>query len=170
MAYKWGFKKNNSLVAKVGKPTFFPALRSSNSRPRQLVGKKTTKQRIFVVFFFHIKNQRCVCVYIYIYIPGTQMTLVLVGKGRCFGGLTFKNRGSWGSRYTYIYICILYTYVHVYLWINTVSHCGTNVACVCVCVYRFLYLTYSVFRFIYLKICVSDRDKKKRSGRMWMSR
>ena len=35
---------------------------------------------------------------IYIYIPGTQMTLVLVGKGQCFGGLTFKNSGHLGSR------------------------------------------------------------------------
>ncbi len=31
-------------------------------------------------------------IYIYIYIPGTQMTLVLIGR---FGGLTFKNRGHW---------------------------------------------------------------------------
>ena len=40
--------------------------------------------------------------YIYIY-PGTQMTLVLTGKGLVFGGLTFKNRGHLGSRYIYIY-------------------------------------------------------------------
>ena len=26
------------------------------------------------------------------------MTLVLIGKGLVFGGLTFKNRGHWGSR------------------------------------------------------------------------
>ena len=37
---------------------------------------------------------------IYIYLPGTQITLVLIGKERsCFGGLTFKNRGQSGSRY-----------------------------------------------------------------------
>ena len=35
-----------------------------------------------------------------IYIPGTQMTLVLVGKGLVLGGLTYKNRVHWGSRYT----------------------------------------------------------------------
>ena len=34
-----------------------------------------------------------------IYIPRTQMTLVLNGKGLALGGLTFKNRGHWGSRY-----------------------------------------------------------------------
>ena len=33
-----------------------------------------------------------------IHIPGTQMTLVLIGKP-CFGGLTFKNRGHLGFRY-----------------------------------------------------------------------
>ena len=38
---------------------------------------------------------------IYIYIPGTQMTLVLMGKGLVLGGLTFKNRGHLGSRYIY---------------------------------------------------------------------
>ena len=30
-------------------------------------------------------------------IYGTQMTLVLIGKGLCFGGLTSKNRGHLGS-------------------------------------------------------------------------
>ena len=30
------------------------------------------------------------------------MTLVLVGKGLVLGGLTFKNRGHWGSRYTIV--------------------------------------------------------------------
>ena len=35
-------------------------------------------------------------------IPGTQMTLVLIGKGLVLGGSTFKNRGHWGSRYIYI--------------------------------------------------------------------
>ena len=34
----------------------------------------------------------------------TQMTLVLVGKGPWFRGLTFKNRGHLGSSYIYIYI------------------------------------------------------------------
>ena len=28
-------------------------------------------------------------------------------KGPCFGGLTFKNRGHWGSRYIYIYLVVL---------------------------------------------------------------
>ena len=36
------------------------------------------------------------------YIPRTQMTLILVRKGLCFEGLTFKNSGQLGSRYTYI--------------------------------------------------------------------
>ena len=40
--------------------------------------------------------------YIYIYIPGTPMTLVLIGKGLVLGGLTFKNRGHLGSRYIYL--------------------------------------------------------------------
>ena len=40
-------------------------------------------------------------------IPGTQMTLEFVGKGLVLGGLTYKNRVHWGSRYIYIiiYIC-----------------------------------------------------------------
>ena len=33
-------------------------------------------------------------------------------KRPCFGGLTFKNRGHLGSRYTYIYIYIQYTHIH----------------------------------------------------------
>ena len=33
------------------------------------------------------------------FIPRTQMTLVLIGKGLVFGGLTFKDRGQLGSRY-----------------------------------------------------------------------
>ena len=41
----------------------------------------------------------------YIYIPGTQMTLVFVGKDLVFWGLTFKNRGHWGSRYKSVCIC-----------------------------------------------------------------
>ena len=52
--------------------------------------------------------------YIYIYInPRTQMTLVLIGKGFVLGGVTFKNRGRWGSRciYMYIYIYMVY-YFH----------------------------------------------------------
>ena len=36
-------------------------------------------------------------------IPRTQMTLVLFGKGLVLKGLTFKNRGHWGSRYRYIW-------------------------------------------------------------------
>ena len=36
-----------------------------------------------------------------IYLPRTQMTPVLIGKGLVLGGLTFKNRGHWGSRYIY---------------------------------------------------------------------
>ena len=40
---------------------------------------------------------------IYIYIPGTQMTLVLIGKRPCFGGLKLKNRGQIGSRYIHIH-------------------------------------------------------------------
>ena len=37
-----------------------------------------------------------------LYVPRTQMTLVLLEKGPCFGGLTFKNRGHLGTRYIYI--------------------------------------------------------------------
>ena len=38
-----------------------------------------------------------------LYVPRTQMgPLVLLEKGPCFGGLTFKNRGHLGSRYIYI--------------------------------------------------------------------
>ena len=36
------------------------------------------------------------------------MTLVLIGKGPCFGGVKAKNRGQTGSRYIYN---ILYTYL-----------------------------------------------------------
>ena len=45
-------------------------------------------------------------IYIYIYIPGTQMTLVLIGKGLVLGWVTFKNRGHLGSMCIYIYICV----------------------------------------------------------------
>ena len=34
-----------------------------------------------------------------VHVPGTQMTLVLVGKGVVLGGWPSKNRGQWGSRY-----------------------------------------------------------------------
>ena len=45
----------------------------------------------------------------------TQMgPLVLSGKGVVSGGLTFKNRGHWGSRYIYIYISI-YIYKYIYI-------------------------------------------------------
>ena len=37
-------------------------------------------------------------------IPRTQMALVLIGKGLVLGGLTFNNRGHWGSRYIHIVI------------------------------------------------------------------
>ena len=33
------------------------------------------------------------------HLPGTQMTLVLIGKGLVLGWVTFKNRGHLGSRY-----------------------------------------------------------------------
>ena len=36
------------------------------------------------------------------------MTPVLIIKGPCFGGLTFKNRGQLGSRYIFIYTQIIY--------------------------------------------------------------
>ena len=45
---------------------------------------------------------------VYIYIPRTQMTLVLIGKGLCFGGVV-KNRGHWGSRYSIFAILYLGT-------------------------------------------------------------
>ena len=40
---------------------------------------------------------------IYIYLPGTQMTLVLIGKGLVLAGWASKNGGHLGSRYIYIY-------------------------------------------------------------------
>ena len=39
---------------------------------------------------------------LYIYIPGTQMTLVLNGKGLLLEGAKRNNRGQTGSRYIYI--------------------------------------------------------------------
>ena len=51
-----------------------------------------------------IKIQRVMYIYIYTYIPRTQMTRVLIGISAFFffgGGLTFKNRGHWCSRYIY---------------------------------------------------------------------
>ena len=51
-----------------------------------------------------------VCVYIYIYIPRTQTTLVLIAKDLVLGGLTFKNRGHWGSIQKYV---DKYTPIHV---------------------------------------------------------
>ena len=42
------------------------------------------------------KNQKC-CNDWSSTIYGTQMTIVLIGKGLCFGGLTSKNRGHLGS-------------------------------------------------------------------------
>ena len=44
-----------------------------------------------------MKPQKDVCVCVYIYIPGTRMTLVLIGKDLVLEGLTFKNRGQLGS-------------------------------------------------------------------------
>ena len=41
------------------------------------------------------------------HIPGTQMTLVFIGKGPCFGGLKPKNRGQRGSRYILLLLCPL---------------------------------------------------------------
>ena len=41
---------------------------------------------------------------IYIYIPGTQMTIVLNGKGLLLEGSNPKNRGQTGSSSRYIYI------------------------------------------------------------------
>ena len=47
--------------------------------------------------YIYIIKYRCVCV------PGTQMgPFVLNGKGLVLGGLTFKNRGHLGSKYTYM--------------------------------------------------------------------
>ena len=51
-------------------------------------------------------------------IPRAQMTLVLIGKGLCFGGLTFKNRGHLGSRYIFM-VSQLYTHVFVLSAFNT---------------------------------------------------
>ena len=42
-------------------------------------------------FFFSVLSP-------FICLPRTQMTLVSIGKGLVSGGLTFKNRGHWGSR------------------------------------------------------------------------
>ena len=48
--------------------------------------------------------------YVYIYIPRTQTTLVLIAKDLVLGGLTFKNRGHWGSIQKYVH---KYTPIHV---------------------------------------------------------
>ena len=42
--------------------------------------------------------------YIYIYLEPKWGPLFWMEFGPCFGGLTFKNRGHWGSRYIYIYM------------------------------------------------------------------
>ena len=45
---------------------------------------------------------RFLCVSIYICIPRTQMTLVLIGKGPDFRGLTFKHRGQLGLGVSFV--------------------------------------------------------------------
>ena len=58
-------------------------------------------------------------------LPGTQMTLVLIGKGLVFGGLTFKNRGHLGSRYiwdSYFFLAkkdIFSFFTRVLIWTHT---------------------------------------------------
>ena len=67
-------------------------------------------------------NQWCI-ICIYIYITGTQMTLVVVGKGLVLGGLTFKNRGHWGSRHTHTHIYIYITwYWYLYILYAIIYH------------------------------------------------
>ena len=54
------------------------------------------------IYYIYIIKYRCVCV------PGTQMgPFVLNGKGLVLGGLTFKNRGHLGSKYTYM-SCLIF--------------------------------------------------------------
>ena len=50
---------------------------------------------------------------IYIYIPGTQyvLTPILIWNSLVLQGLTFQNRGRWGSRHIHIYI---YLHIHVH--------------------------------------------------------
>ena len=73
------------------------------------------------------RNQSSICIHIYIYIPGTQMTLVLVGKGPCFEGLTFKNRGHLGSRYVNNKKTYHWTYYVLYLFHIPYSFLFTSV-------------------------------------------
>ena len=48
------------------------------------------------------------------------MTLVLVGKGQCFGGLNFKNSGHFGFQvYTYMIIYDMYKWMFIYNFIYT---------------------------------------------------
>ena len=60
-------------------------------------------------------------IYIYVDVPRTQMTLVLIGTGPCFGGLTFKNGGHLGSRNIHMhmsdmkYIMYILAFI-VYTW------------------------------------------------------
>ena len=64
---------------------------------------------IYIYLYIYLYLFIYIFIYIYIlffYIPGTQVTLVLVGKGLVLRGLpyTFKNRGHLGSRYVWIWM------------------------------------------------------------------
>ena len=61
-------------------------------------------RRVFVNKHVDTIGNRRTC-NIYIYIPGTQMTLVLNGKGLLLEGSNPKNRGQTGSRYIYMQVC-----------------------------------------------------------------
>ena len=58
------------------------------------------------VLFKIMRGQRCnqVCIYIYTWNPNGPC---FDWKRPCFEGLTFKNRGQWGSRHLHITYCIL---------------------------------------------------------------
>ena len=72
-------------------------------------------------------NQWCI-ICIYIYIAGTQMTLVLVGKGLVLGG--------WPSKIEVIGALGTHTHTHIYIYIQ-------------ICVFTWYWYLYSLYAIIY---------------------
>jgi len=68
------------------------------TRPSLLINQKITVPFFGVVVFGGCKSQWYFFTKNMYHVSGTQMTIVLNGKGLVFGGLTFKNRGHLGSR------------------------------------------------------------------------
>ena len=73
----------------------------------------------------------------YKYIPRTQMTPILIGKCLVLEGLTFKNRGHRGSRYTYIHIYIYNIYIYSYMFFP-MSLCFTSFISFTTCCFSFV--------------------------------